>query len=141
MSMIKGTKKDDSPVPTRGDDVIYGKRGDDHLYGIDGNDVLFGGRGDDWLVGGIGTDAMRGGKGQDTFAIVSLDDLDSILDFQPGEDRIIINDPDVSGLQPLLVKEFGTSVLYDGPLIYFKGQPIAVVGPDLSLEAGDFFLA
>lgn len=70
--------------------TIKGTKGDDILSGGGADDVLKGGKGDDVLIGAGGADTMKGGKGADTF-VVSYGDY--ILDFKPGVDKIIIDQP------------------------------------------------
>ena len=65
------------------------------LTGTDGNDTLTGGPGDDLLSGGKGTDRLTGGAGEDSFRIdllpVSGSGPDTITDFRPGEDHIVLD--------------------------------------------------
>ena len=70
------------PVGVAGDDVLNGGGGDDFIYGGGGNDLL---------IGGEGSDRLKGGSGSDTFrfdAAPGDTNIDTILDFNPGQDRI-----------------------------------------------------
>ena len=93
---------DDVLTGGAGADNLLGGRGDDTLYGGGNNggdvfDTLTGGAHDDTLIGGAGLDLLRGGiisgnsDGDDIF-VLNLDgganDLDTVLDFTDGEDKI-----------------------------------------------------
>lgn len=77
-----------------GNDRLFGGPGEDRLYGEDGNDVLHGGNGPDELRGGGGNDKLIGGRGEDMFIVAVTEDesdgRDTILDFQPGEDSLLL---------------------------------------------------
>jgi len=89
---LYGGNDDDVLIAGRGDDRLEGGEGADRLYGNRGNDTLFGGAGDDRLIGGSGSDVLIGGLGADRFIMRDNDngmvDIDRILDFSSGEDRI-----------------------------------------------------
>jgi Ca2+-binding RTX toxin-like protein len=72
-------------------DLITGPAGD--LQGTPQSDVITGGFGPDVLRGGPGTDQLTGGPGADVF-VIDLGDraADQILDFEPGQDRIRIEE-------------------------------------------------
>jgi Ca2+-binding RTX toxin-like protein len=92
-------------------DVFDGGAGDDLLFGEGGNDTLAGGAGNDTLQGGLGHDILMGGGGHDiligdagfagggapvqaspdTFVFKKGSGLDTILDFQPGLDKIDVS--------------------------------------------------
>ncbi|MGV6847913.1 MAG: M10 family metallopeptidase C-terminal domain-containing protein [Marinibacterium sp.] len=65
---------------------IWGKDGHDTLSGRAGNDDLYGGKGRDRLEGGAGNDRLEGGGGADTFVFER--GHDTLVDFDPGKDRI-----------------------------------------------------
>lgn len=92
----------------RGNDILYGRHGNDTLYGGKGNDTIKGNQGDDVLRGGLGDDdlyagsgkdRLTGGKGADSFRWeVDYADTglslggkrDTITDFNPDEDEIVL---------------------------------------------------
>ncbi len=98
-----------------GDDVVFGSGGDDIIWeALDtagsGNDLAHGGDGNDLMLGGIDADTLDGGSGNDTLYggagadrlilgpgsdlawFTGLGDIgDTIVDFQPGEDRVSIS--------------------------------------------------
>lgn len=71
-----------------GADTLTGTAGDDILIGGGGNDMLSGGAGRDILVDGAGSDSLRGGAGADLFVLTPDGEVDTILDFEPGIDRL-----------------------------------------------------
>lgn len=60
----------------------------DVLSGGAASDSLFGGMGDDILVDGAGADSLSGGAGADSFLFAADGSVDTVLDFQPGIDRL-----------------------------------------------------
>lgn len=73
------------------DPVVIGLSLVRSIDGTAGRDVLAGSAGDDAITGGIGADVLTGGAGGDQFVFTSLrDGLDTITDFQPGSDRIVL---------------------------------------------------
>ena len=83
------------PVGVAGNDVLTGGAGDDFLYG---------GAGDDLLIGGDGSDRLRGGSGGDTFRLdgaLGGDNIDRIVDFSTGLDRVELGKAVMAALGPL----------------------------------------
>ncbi|WP_299971682.1 M10 family metallopeptidase C-terminal domain-containing protein [uncultured Roseobacter sp.] len=75
------------------DDILYGTADDDVIFGLLGNDTLYGAQGNDTLVGGEGSNILHGGVGADTFIFKSAKNgslNDTIADFEPGVDRIVL---------------------------------------------------
>ncbi len=70
------------------DAVLPGGSGDDLLVLTGGDGLLSGGGGADILLDGAGNDALRGGAGADIFVLTEDGRADTILDFEPGKDRI-----------------------------------------------------
>ncbi|MDJ0675714.1 MAG: GDSL-type esterase/lipase family protein [Calothrix sp. MO_167.B42] len=64
----------------------------DNVIGTSYNDVLTGSSSDNILVGGIGNDMLTGGAGMDQFVLESVDGVDTITDFQLGEDLLVLTD-------------------------------------------------
>ncbi|NJM61836.1 MAG: calcium-binding protein [Oscillatoriales cyanobacterium RU_3_3] len=94
---IYGGKGADSLVGFNGEDILFGDRGfdsinggdgNDSLYGGKGNDLLAGGNGDDLLAGQLGEDTLTGGLGKDVFLLAPEQGIDTILDFEKGQDLI-----------------------------------------------------
>ncbi|MFV0383070.1 calcium-binding protein [Paracoccus sp. (in: a-proteobacteria)] len=88
--------------------ALNGQGGNDLLVGRNGHDRLIGGDGNDRLIGGPGSDILRGGTGADRFVFNSISDSkasqtrsDKIIDFQQGQDKIVLSridaDPLVAG--------------------------------------------
>jgi Ca2+-binding RTX toxin-like protein len=74
-----------------GNDVLAGNSGHDVLYGGDGNDLLIGGTGNDVLFDGKGLDSMIGEGGSDVFHFGIDPNLDRVVDFVIGTDKMIID--------------------------------------------------
>ena len=73
-----------------GKDKLYGGDGDDEIFGGSGNDKLFGGAGNDTLWGDKGNDTLTGGDGEDVFIYQAGDGKDTISDYEPGLDQIVV---------------------------------------------------
>lgn len=73
-----------------GRDTLTGAGGNDTLYGDNGADLLRGLAGDDRLEGGRGPDTLEGGAGADSFVVTRGGGTDTILDFTPGKDTILV---------------------------------------------------
>ncbi|TAE01977.1 MAG: tandem-95 repeat protein [Oscillatoriales cyanobacterium] len=85
---VYGGKDNDVVHGGKDDDLVSGDLGNDTLFGDLGNDTLYGGAGDDLLNGGLGNDSLIGGEGRDRFAIASGAGVDTITDFQIGQDLL-----------------------------------------------------
>jgi Ca2+-binding RTX toxin-like protein len=79
--------------PTAGNDTIIGYTGADLLSGGAGNDVIDGREGNDVITGGEGADTLTGGSGSDRFVFSagSLASVDTVLDFMPGQDKLVLS--------------------------------------------------
>ncbi|HIK43670.1 MAG TPA: hypothetical protein IGR64_02165 [Leptolyngbyaceae cyanobacterium M65_K2018_010] len=93
-----GTANNDRLSGTASGDFLNGLAGDDFLSGGGGNDTLMGGDGNDTLVGGSGDDRLMGGSGSDSFLYdtnapfsAAAVGVDTILDFNPTHDRIVLD--------------------------------------------------
>ena len=102
---IIGNKKANRIVGTEEDDIIYGGDGKDTILGGDGNDELYGDKGNDSLVGGKGSDSLWGGKGDDILTGGAGNDIfyyddgdgnDTIINYSPGVDSVVILSPKIN---------------------------------------------
>jgi len=146
-----------------GDDQIFGGPGDDDLRGGADADRLSGGYGADRLDGGKCRDSLAGDEGADLFvfaASAKKKNLDAILDFVTGEDRIGLAAArfgaigDVLRAEAFHVGAGATTadhrIIYDpgrGILLYDKNgkaaggeSPIARLGKGLDLDQGDIVI-
>ena len=85
-----GGNGDDTLSGGDGADTLSGNNGNDILVGGAGIDRLDGGNGTDILVGGAGDDVLTGGNGPDTFVITVDAGRDTITDFRPNLDHIVV---------------------------------------------------
>ena len=143
---------------------MRGGKGNDILFGGKGNDIVEGGKGNDLISGGKGNDTLTGGAGADTFRFefVGVDNMDTITDFNPTEDKIQLDRAVFNALIPgnLTANEFITdpnfnpntpgtagaaNVIYnpvDG-LLYYRNQNgqvsiVAQVGSNLNIKSNNF---
>lgn len=157
---LRGSKQNDDLRGDAGDNLIEGLSGRDYLTGRNGDDELRGGAGDDVLNGGRGADLMVGSSGRDSFRFqFSDDEVDSIMDFQSGIDRIHLYQSAFSALStgPLSMDNFvvGTAaldgddyIIYDAGALYYdadgNGAVAAVQFGNLlnnaAIDAGDFLV-
>ncbi len=106
------------------DETLVAIGSDQTLLGAGGKDLLLGSAGGERLDGGPGQDLLRGRGGPDTFVLGDPGAVDTILDFNPTEDRI-----DVSPLFPditLTDANAGNHLRFD----IVNGQTILQFDPD-----------
>lgn len=139
--------------------ILAGNDGNDNLRGNGGNDTLAGGTGLDTLDGGSGADTLTGAGGADVFIFKAenrASGIDTITDFTPGEDMIVLSD--FAGLAGGSLKPSSFAILgssYSGPHVVYDQasgtfyydaapsgvhhlQPIGHVQPGLGLTAYAF---
>jgi Ca2+-binding RTX toxin-like protein len=121
-------------------DTLYGDGNSDHLYGYGGNDLLIGDNwnniGNDLLNGGAGNDTLRGGSGNDTLVGGADRDMfqfdlwndgagmqwygggpstaDQIVDFQAGQDHVLINGSSTHNFQVQYPLDHGAVTMPNG---------------------------
>ena len=101
--------------------IIIGNAADNLLVGGAGNDVLVGGNGNDTLAGGIGVDLLTGGAGSDNFLFNVTSSSDTIRDFAPGTDKIVL-------IRSVFVALAGEANGALNPALFHVGA--AATGPD-----------
>ena len=74
------------------DNTLVGTANNDIMLGFDGDDSLSGGVGADRLIDGAGVDSMTGGGGADIFTFVQDARMDTVTDFETGQDRLDLTD-------------------------------------------------
>ncbi|MFD0859771.1 calcium-binding protein [Roseovarius aquimarinus] len=104
---LGGHDGDDDLAGNQGDDVIAGHEGNDVMRGGADDDTMYGGEGDDTITGDEGADTLSGGLGADCFCFDEGDLTvgDTITDFLPEEDVILIDMADVTSLSDLTAQE------------------------------------
>ncbi|WP_293331727.1 calcium-binding protein [Microcoleus sp. CAWBG58] len=98
---VLGGSGNDTALGGDGNDIVLGGDGNDSLFGGRGNDTVDGGRGDDFISGDRGADLLTGGAGSDTFYFAGVGGdygIDTITDFNPGEDKLSFDRNAFSGL-------------------------------------------
>jgi serralysin len=68
--------------------VTVGTALDERILGSPNADTLQGGAGRDWLHDGAGQDQLSGGAGADVFVFTRDNQTDTVLDFEPGIDKL-----------------------------------------------------
>jgi len=86
--ILNGNQGNDTVYGGKGNDVVRGGKNDDLILGSLGDDSLFGNPGNDTLIGGQGNDSLIGGIGNDLFVLGPATGVDTIADFQVGQDRL-----------------------------------------------------
>lgn len=137
---------------------------DNEVSGNGASNAIDGREGNDIIDGKGGSDALTGGLGADVFAFTTalgVGNVDRILDFKPGIDRIALDDAVFAGLLPggLTPGAFATGtaaadgddrIIYDSATGALKfdadgaggsaAVTFAMLEPGLVLSAGDFFV-
>ncbi len=88
---LYGNRGNDTILGGEGEDVINGNQGNDVLHGGQGNDQVSGNLANDTLWGDLGNDTLAGGKGSDFFMLMPNTGTDTILDFQSGQDLLVLS--------------------------------------------------
>lgn len=89
---LLGGRGQDFLTGQRDDDTLLGEFGSDRLFGGDGRDRLIGGSDVDFLSGGLGDDLLKGGGKCDFFSVRLRGGTDTIQDFKPGTDLLLLGD-------------------------------------------------
>ncbi|MEG3957376.1 M10 family metallopeptidase [Microcoleus sp. herbarium2] len=89
---ILGSAGNDTISGGRQSDSLEGGEGGDYIYGDKGMDLLTGGGGGDWLQGGRGNDTIITGVGFDDIVLQPDGGTDTIVDFAPGVDWLVLVD-------------------------------------------------
>ena len=140
--LIFGNEADNRLIGNDGDDLLWGDAGKDKLYGRGGTDILNGGLGNDYLVGGVDNDILSGGPGRDIFVFTPMnaEDVDIIMDFTKGDDRIsLMSFDDIESFDDLTIFNLDNSLVID--LEEYGGGQIALSDYDGDLDAADFVIA
>lgn len=101
---LSGQGGNDTLAGEAGNDRLGGQSGADRLDGGAGRDTLAGGSGNDTLDGGAGADMLTGGAGRDSFLFAvapGAGQADTLADFAPRSDRILLDADMFPGIGPL----------------------------------------
>ncbi len=100
-------------------DVIYAWNSGSTLVGKGGKDELYGGSGDDVIFAGKGYDRVSGGGGRDRFVFEPGDGRDTISDFNPYLDSIVLNGFKASSFGSVVIsaREGGARITVDGEVL------------------------
>ena len=125
-----GRGGDDSMSGGADRDIMNGNGGNDLMRGDDGNDILRGGGGMDTLLDGSGADRLSGGLGSDVFVFGIDGDVDRVLDFEDGLDRV-----ELSGLSfaALSIQDMANGNVR----IDYAGDRLIMRDADGTLDAAD----
>ncbi|MGF1513563.1 MAG: calcium-binding protein [Elainellaceae cyanobacterium] len=89
-NILAGGFGNDNLIGGNGNDQLYSGAGNDNLFGGNGVDVLVGGPGNDLLYGAGGNDIIRTDAGSDRIRLQPGAGFDRVVDFQDGQDRILL---------------------------------------------------
>ena len=138
--IIHGGRGNDVLLGGTGSDLIFGNRDNDTLRGEAGDDFLHGGRGNDVINGGAGRDILAGNAGRDTFVFAKGSQVDQIVDFENGRDKIDLRDfgfANFAAMSQFISGANGVSTVDLG-----NGHRIELVGINMAkLDATDFIFA
>jgi Ca2+-binding RTX toxin-like protein len=95
---ITGTGANNTLSGLEGNDTLDGGAGADSLIGGAGADSLIGGTGSDTLVGGDGVDILNGGADADSFVFNGGPDIDTVVGFVTGVDRLYFDPAAYAGM-------------------------------------------
>ncbi|MCG5056508.1 MAG: hypothetical protein KA714_00400 [Limnoraphis sp. WC205] len=119
-----------------GNDFVRGGNDNDQIFGEQHNDLLIGNNGDDLISGGAGLNLVSGGNGSDRF-VLEPGGLTTILDFELGEDLLVLDESLTFDQLELVPDLFGTSTAIN---ITETGEQIAkvVFVPPAQLSEANF---
>lgn len=94
------------------------------ITGNDAANYLWGGPGNDTLDGGGGSDVLIGGAGEDTFLVRPGTGMDLIVDFQPGQDKLVLQGFDFGNAEDALA-----AMIQAGPhVMLLLGDDVLMLG-------------
>lgn len=122
-------------------DLLEGGNGNDQLFGGQGNDTLQGGAGNDTLTGDLGEDTLTGGAGSDRFILAIDRGLDTITDFVPSQDLLVL--PlgitfDQLRIEQILSGSNSVTLINLSSQNITQNQPLAALVGTITLTAQDF---
>lgn len=120
LPLVMGTENADDLTATNASERIFGLNGDDFIYGEGGNDLI---------DAGGGLDTIWGGAGNDTFVYAGDSGNDYIIDFAPGQDKVMIGSSLIADGKSVMDYAYqdGKSVIFEfgDKVLVLWGQNIA----------------
>lgn len=115
------------------DRQIIGTEDNNFLIGGGLNDVIQGNGGDDLISGGVGNDYLWGEAGRDRFLLTPGEGIDAIVDFEVGQDQLLL--PNLEFEQIQMTVRDGFTVIS----LAATGERLAgLMGVTVPLTAADF---
>ncbi|MCC0029599.1 MAG: hypothetical protein H6891_04750 [Brucellaceae bacterium] len=110
-------------------DDLQGTGAGEYVFGLGGDDSIHGNGGDDIIDGGDGLDTIWGGDGADRFVFAEGSGRDYIIDFNPGEDTILIGSSLLGDGKTAMDYAYqdGASVIFE-----FGDQVLVLWGKDIA---------
>ncbi|TRW99562.1 hypothetical protein FNJ84_02485 [Paracoccus sp. M683] len=139
---IDGMDGNDRIAGGGGGDLLRGGSGHDRIEGDAGRDQIAAGLGSDLINGGAGDDRLSGGGGADSFIFDDAPGRDTVLDFQAGVDRLLIDEDLITGELVDFVQDNIVRVNGGIRIELADGQWIQVHGANLTVAevADDIYL-
>ena len=117
---VYGTDAAEDLQGTDAGEYVFGLAGDDNVYGNGGNDII---------DAGAGLDTIWGGEGADSFVFAEGSGRDYIIDFNPGEDTVLIGSSLLGDGKTAMdyAYQSGSSVVFE-----FGDQVLVLWGKDIA---------
>jgi Ca2+-binding RTX toxin-like protein len=114
---------------TENADELQATDASERIFALDGDDFVYGGGGNDIIDSGAGLDTIWGGEGNDTFVFAGNSGRDYIIDFTPGQDKVMIGSSLVADGKSVMDYAYqdGKSVIFE-----FGERVLVLWGKDIA---------